>query len=615
MSPGAARALDVERHVRHLADLAWWPDDRFGDTHVMGRSTAAGLTLEPAPVWKMRVRALAAGFVALGLRPGDRVAIVSESRPEWVLADLAILSVGGVVVPIYPTLMPAQTAFILADSDTRFAVASTTTQVEKIQQARHRLPSLETVILVDGDISGEWPTGSVVRFSDVERRGRTALESQGATSDTPWEALDLIRPDSCATIIYTSGTTGQPKGVMLSHTNMLSNARASGEVIEVGPRDLAISFLPLSHSLERMVIYAYLYYGVSIAFAESLDTVARDLQVVKPTIMTAVPRVFEKLHARIVSQVEAAGGPRQALFNWAVRVGSTEARARRDRRWVAPWTSVQAWAASRLVAEKVRQQLGGRLRLAFSGSAPLAVALSEFFEALGLLIVEGYGLTETSPALTANPAHAPRFGTVGRALPGVELRIAPDGEILARGPNVMLGYYKQPVETAAVIVDGWFHTGDIGTLDADGYLTITDRKKDLIVTSGGKNIAPQPIENIVRSSPLVTEAVMIGDRRRFSVMLIVPNITVLRTRLAALGRPSEDPIADLVRRPDVVALFAEIVDGLNRDLAPFERVKKIALLPTEFSVDSGELTPTLKVKRAVVEERWRAVVESLYADA
>lgn len=609
------RAADVVPEVRHLADLMWWPAERFGDTQSMGRCTAGGPVLEPAPVWAARARALAGGFSALGLKAGDRVAIVSESRPEWVLTDLAVLSLGGVTVPIYPTLTPGQTAFILSDSEARFAVASTPTQVEKIQQARHRLPHLETVLLIDGAVAGNWPSGSVLRLSDLEDRGRLVLAGQPAGSPWAWAPLAAIDPDSLATIIYTSGTTGQPKGVMLSHVNVLSNARASGEVIQVGPSDLALSFLPLSHALERMVVYAYLYFGVSLAFAESLDTVARDLQALKPTIMTAVPRVFEKLHARIMSQVEDAGVPKQTLFNWAVRAGGTAARARRLGRRIAPWTSLQAWAARHLVAAKVRRQLGGRLRFAFSGSAPLAPALGEFFEALGLPVIEGYGLTETSPALTVNPPDAPRFGTVGRPLPGVEIRIAPDGEILARGRNVMMGYYHEPEETALVIKDGWFYTGDIGAIDADGYLTITDRKKDLIVTSGGKNIAPQPIENTVRANALVAEAVMIGDRRKFSVMLIVPNLPVLRARLAALGRPADDEVEALVRRADVVALYQEVIDGLNGDLAPFERVRKLALLPTEFSVASGELTPTLKVKRSVVEQRWSHVLEALYAEA
>lgn len=596
---------------RHLADLAWWAAREFAGQQSIGRSTAAGVAREAASEWMNRIQALAKGLATLGVQGGDRVAIISESRPEWLYCDLAVLSLGAVTVPIYPTLMPAQTAFILADCGARFAIASTTEQVAKVQQARHQLPALETVLLVEGDVSADWPVGSVLALAEIEARGR-ALVAGHAAED--WRRLDSIDPAGLATIIYTSGTTGQPKGVMLTHRNLLSNAKGAGEVIRVGPSDTALSFLPLSHSFERMAAYAYLLLGVSVVFAESLETVARDLQAVKPTMMTAVPRVFEKLHARIVAQVEASGGARQTIFNWALRVGTTGARARRDGRWVAPWTSVQAWVADHLVADKVRQQLGGRLRLAFSGSAPLAATLCEFFDALGLPVIEGYGLTETSPALTVNPPEAPRFGTVGKALRDVELRVAPDGEILARGPNIMLGYYNQPDETAKVIVDGWFHTGDIGALDADGYLTLTDRKKDLIVTSGGKNIAPQPIENVVRRSPLVAEAVMIGDRRRFSVMLIVPNQVVLRTRLKALGRPADDALEALVTRPDLVALYQEIVDGLNRDLASFERVKKIAVLPTEFSIASGELTPSLKVKRAVVEERWHELLEGLYSN-
>ena len=377
-------------------------------------------------------------------------------------------------------------------------------------------------------------------------------------------------------------------------------------MLPVSQEDVALSFLPLSHSFERTVAYIYLAAGVTIVFAESLETVARDLTVVRPTIMTGVPRVFEKFYARVHENVAAQPALRRLLFRWAVRAALARVRGR--------WTlgALVAPLADRLILAKIRERLGGRLRYAVSGSAPLPRHVGEFFQAVGLPIVEGYGLTETAPVLTVNPFDAPRLGTVGRPIPGVEIRIAPDGEILARGPNVMAGYYNRPEDTQAVLRDGWLHTGDVGEIDADGYLRITDRKKDIIITSGGKHVAPQPLEARLKASPLVAEAVVLGDRRKFPAALIVPDFAALERRLAELGRPA-GPREELVTRPDVVALYQEIVDALNRDLAQFERIKRFALLPRELSMESGELTPTLKVRRRIVEERWRETIEQLYA--
>jgi long-chain acyl-CoA synthetase len=351
---------------------------------------------------------------------------------------------------------------------------------------------------------------------------------------------------------------------------------------------------------------------VTVVFAESMDTVPRDIVTVRPTVLTGVPRVYEKMQARILATGEALPPAKAMLFRWAVKAGTARARARLTGRVPGPLVAARAAIADRLVFATVRARLGGRIRFLVSGSAPLGASVLEFFHGIGLPIVEGYGLTETAPILTVNPPDAPRVGTVGRPLPNVELRIAPDGEILARGPNVMAGYYNKPEATAAVLRDGWFATGDIGALDAEGYLKITDRKKDLLVTSGGKNVAPQPIENILKRSPLVAEAVVLGDRRRFVTALVVPDFAALERRLQALGRPLASH-AELVARPDVIALYQEVIDALNHDLSPFERIKRVALLPEEFTIGSGELTPTLKVKRKVVEERWRSVIDALYA--
>jgi long-chain acyl-CoA synthetase len=566
------------------------------------------------------IRYAAAALLATGLAAGDRLAIVSESRPEWVLIDLAAQTIGVVTVPVYPTLPAPQVRHILADSGARLAVVSDRIQAVKVQEVRHLLPALELVVLLDpGTLaSGETSAGdvalggSVITFAALVARGRDRLATDPAVGPSIEARRAAVTDDSLATLIYTSGTTGEPKGVMLTHRNIVSNAEAVIPVFSLTTDDVALSFLPLSHSFERTVVYAYLMSGLTIVFAENLDTIARDLRATAPTLMTVVPRVCEKLQARVLATVAEGPAVRRWLFQTAL--GLALDRVRRADAGADALTPV-GWReclGDRLVFAKVRARLGGRLRLIVTGSAPLSRETGEFFLAAGLPIYEGYGLTETAPALAANhPGHS-RLGTVGPAIPGVELRIAEDGEILARGPNVMRGYWNRPEDTAAVLRDGWFHTGDIGELSADGFLRITDRKKDLLVTSGGKKVAPQPIEARLKQSPLVAEAVVVGDRRRFPAALIVPAFDVLGDRLKALGLPGGDRAA-LVGRADVLGLYREIVDALNRDLAQFEQVKQIALLPAEFTIAGGELTPTLKVRRRVVETRWQDTIERLYA--
>jgi long-chain acyl-CoA synthetase len=375
-----------------------------------------------------------------------------------------------------------------------------------------------------------------------------------------------------------------------------------------------LSFLPLSHAFERMVAYICLFNGVTIVFAESMETIRRDLGVVRPTIMTAVPRVYEKFHAAILANGASQPQPRRSIFNWAVKVAT--ARALTDLRGESsrPLLALESRLADRLAFSRIRDGVGGRLRILVSGSAPLPTNVAEFFYGVGLPIVEGYGLTETAPILTVNPQHAPRLGTVGKAIKDVELKVADDGEILARGPNVMSGYYHKPEATADALRDGWFHTGDVGSIDDEGYLRITDRKKDLLVTSGGKKIAPQPIEAVLKRSPLVAEAVVLGDRQKFASALIVPDFAVLERRLRDLGRPPDERAA-LVRRDDVMALYEEIVNALNRELSQYERIKKIRILPREFTMAAGELTPTLKVRRKIVEQTWRAEIDAIYGAA
>jgi long-chain acyl-CoA synthetase len=593
-----------------LADLPFHVSGRHPKPLLVGRAIGSTIVGESTREWFERLRDLSLGLGAFGVTAGDRVAIVSESRPEWQLTDLALLAAGAVTVPVYPTLSAQQVQYILADSSARIAVLSDTAQLEKIQHVRHQLPQLQAILLFEGEPA---PDSSIFTFASVVERGHARMVSEWGVAREFRDAARRVRPGQLATIIYTSGTTGEPKGVMLSHGNLIANLIASQSVLEVGADDVALSFLPLSHGFERLVSYLYLANGVTTIFAESLETVRRDISTVRPTIVTGVPRVYEKMQSNILAGGAALPQPRRTLFNWGIRAGLARARKQLRSQTVGPILSFQSALADRLVFSAVRERVGGRLRILVSGSAPLPVSVAEFFAAIGLPIVEGYGLTETAPVLTVNPQGAPRLGTVGRAIPGVELRIADDGEILARGPNVMSGYYNKPEATAEALRDGWFHTGDIGTLDADGYLTITDRKKDLLVTSGGKKIAPQPIEAILKRSPLVAEAVVLGDRQKFASALIVPDFAALERRLRDLGRsPTQDDRAALVRRDDVVALYDEIVDSLNRELSQFERIKKFRLLPREFSMADGELTPTLKVRRKTVEQNWRGVIEEIY---
>ena len=611
MTTAILPAAEPEANIQTIADLPFHIMGRLQKPLMLGRATAGGVAGISSKEFFERVRDLSLGFSALGVSRGDRVALVCESRPEWMLTDLAVLAAGGVLAPIYPTLSAAQARYILQDCGARVAVVSTRAQLEKLQEVRHQLPALEAVVVMEQvpDVSSP----SVFTFDSVVERGHARMVGEWGAGKDFRDAARAIRPEDLATIIYTSGTTGEPKGVMLTHRSLVANMYAGAKALDVHQDDVALSFLPLSHAFERMVAYVYLLRGVTVVFAESFDTIARDIAMVKPTLFTGVPRVYEKMHARVLEKGASGSAAKAALFRWAMSVAVARGRARLRGRSPSPLVALQVPLADRLVFAKIRDGVGGRLRYLVSGSAPLPVAVAEFFYGVGLPIIEGYGLTETAPILTVNPPSAPRAGTVGKPVEEVEIRIAADGEVLARGPNLMAGYYNKPDATAEAIHDGWFHTGDIGTLDPDGYLAITDRKKDLLVTSGGKKIAPQPIENVLKRSPLVAEAVVLGDRRRYAAALIVPEFNALERRLKDLGRPPGDR-AELVKRPDVVALYQEVVDSLNRDLSQFERIKRIAILPREFSMETGELTPSLKVKRKIVEQKWKDTIESLYSE-
>jgi long-chain acyl-CoA synthetase len=557
------------------------------------------------------VRALSLGLRALGLEPGDRVALASESRPEWVISDLAIIMAGAVTVPLYPTLSAPQMWFILNETAARFAIVSNAGQVAKIGEVEERTHELRTIVVMDGEPGGGGPI-RVLTMADVEAIGERRLATDPEAADRYRDDAAAIPPDTLATIVYTSGTTGDPKGVMLTHRNIVSNVVATRGWIGLSPADRILSFLPLSHVFERVVLFRCLYDGVSVYFAESMASVARDLQRVKPTVMTGVPRAWEKFYGAIQEGLDRLEGPRRKLADWAIGVGYESARLRLAGRTSPSLLRARRAIADRLVFSKIRERVGGRIRFLVSGSAPLSPKIGEFFFAINVPILEGYGLTESSPGISGNPIDAPRLGSVGRPLPGVEVRIGPDGEILVRGPNIMQGYYKRPEATAETLAGGWLHTGDIGELSADGYLTITDRKKDLIVTSGGKKIAPQPLENLLKMDPLVSEAVLIGEQRKFPAALLVPDFARLEARLEAMksGAGSRE---ELVRHPEVLRLYQEVLDRLNGSLAQFERVKRFALLPTEFTMERGELTPTMKVRRQVVEQRWRPLIDTIYA--
>jgi long-chain acyl-CoA synthetase len=602
----------MDPDVRTIADLPFHVMGRFQHATVVGSAKGGAVKSVTGKEFFEDVRDLSLGLSALGMDAGERVAIMAESRPEWLAVDLAALVAGAIPVPVYPTLSSAQVRYILQDSSATIAVVSTRLQLEKIQEIRHQLPALQALVVMEPPAAADTP--SVVSLAEAAERGHARLVGEWGAAKQFRDVARAIRPDQLATIIYTSGTTGEPKGVMLTHAALVANLLAAAKVLDVSDSDVALSFLPLSHAFERMVAWVYLLCGVHVVFAESFDTVGRDIGLVRPTVITGVPRVYEKLHIRIMEKGTAASGARAAIFRWAVGAGMRKAKATLRGKPAGALDRLQARLADGLVFERVREGLGGRVRYLVSGSAPLGADVAEFFSAIGLPIVEGYGLTETAPILAVNPPDAPRVGSVGKCLPGVELRIAADGEILARGPNVMSGYFNKPQATADVLKNGWFHTGDIGTIDDAGYLSITDRKKDLLVTSGGKKIAPQPIEATLKRSPLVAEAILLGERRKFAAALLVPDFPTLERRLKALGRPPGTR-EDLVTRADVISLYQEIVDALNRELSQFERIKRIAILPTEFTIESGELTPTLKVKRKVVEERWRAAIEAIYQES
>jgi long-chain acyl-CoA synthetase len=557
-----------------------------------------------------RVRAVAGGLLSLGFQKGERAAILATSRPEWVIADLGILGAGGATSTIYTSNTSDESAYILEDSGARVCFVENALQDAKIRDVRDRLPGVVQLVQIDGEprVADGW----TITLAELERRGE---EWNAANPGRLDEAAAAVGPEDLATLIYTSGTTGKPKGVMLTHDNWIFEGEALAEINVLGPTDKQLLFLPLAHSFAKVLEVAFIRLGVPTAIDGVIDDLVPNLAAVRPTVMGGVPRVYEKVYNRVVTNAREGGGLKYKIFQWAMDVGGQVSRLRQQGGQPSGLLAFKHRLADKLVYSKLKGRLGGRLRFLISGGAPLSRAIAEFFHSCDILILEGYGLTETSAGSVFNRPERYKFGTVGLPVPGLEARIAEDGEILLRGRSVMKGYYNLPQDTAeALEPDGWFHTGDVGQIDADGFLTITDRKKDILVTAGGKNIAPQNIEGQLKAScPYVSQVVMLGDRRPFCVALITLNEETTGKWAREHGIDSKD-YADLASRPEVKQLIRDGVEAVNARLASYEKIKDFHLLDHDLSQETGELTPKMSVKRKVVESRHREVLEGFYKD-
>lgn len=553
--------------------------------------------------FKQRVSQLGRGLMGRGVKPGDHIAILAETRFEWAVSDLAIASVGAATVPLYPSLLPDQVEYILKDSGSTGLLVSSLEQAEKIKQIKDPDIQLRFVAVMDEETS--LPDGLVLM---------STVEAEGAKLDNEKEYIQTwksVQRGDLFTLIYTSGTTGDPKGVMLTHENLLANVEGCQDVMPCNETDVGLSHLPLSHVLERMAgLYLLMNSGVTIAYAESIKTMADNLVEVRPTVMVSVPRLFEKIYASINAKADSAGFPKKQLFHWAIGVGMKSLPYFINNMQPPGWLGKKYRLADKLVFSKIREKTGGRLKLLVSGGAPLPKEIGEFFLAIGIKILEGYGLTETSPVLCVNRPDLIRPGTVGPPISNVEIKIADDGEILAKGPNIMVGYYNKPQATEEALQGGWFHTGDVGKMTEEGCLMITDRKKEILVTSGGKNIAPQPIENALKMSPLIEQAVVIGDKRNFITALISPPWETVSEWAPQRGWP--DDVATLINLPAFRDAIAKEIEKQLQGFANYEKVKKFQILPRLFEEEKGEMTPSLKIKRRVINEEYEEVINSLY---
>ena len=557
--------------------------------------------------FKEETDSFAFGLASLGIGKQDKVSIIAENRPEWVYSDMAILGLGAIDVPLYPSLTSDSVEYILNNSESKAIIVSTKFQLNKVMKVRDKCKTLKYIILLNEKDVDE-NIKDLLSFSKVQELGKTFSKAHPSLLK---DNLAIIKPDDICTIIYTSGTTGEPKGVVLTHHNILSNVQAALDCFPIGNTDVFLSFLPLCHIFERMAGYYTAFSAkCTVCYAESIETVAQNLVDVKPTIMTSVPRLFERIHTKIIKNVDSQPLKKQKIFYWAMDIGVRYAEFKKKGNIPLSF-KLKHKVADKLVFSKLREKTGGNLRFFISGGAALPTYLGNFFEAIGIIIVEGYGLTESSPVICANRVEDFKFGSVGKPFPGVEIKIASDGEILARGPNIMQGYYKNKKETEATIKDGWLYTGDIGVFDGDGFLKITDRKKHLFKTSAGKYIAPNPIESMFLASKYIDQFVLIGDRRMFLTALIVPDFEAVR-EYADSHKIPYDKVEDLVRDEQIYKMLDKEMDQFQKKLANYERVRKFVLLDRPFTIESGEITPSLKIKRKYVEERYQDLIEQMY---
>jgi long-chain acyl-CoA synthetase len=553
------------------------------------------------------VREVATGLLALGRRKEDAVGILSASRAEWVQADFAIFSAGCRTIPVYPTYPPDLIQYLVNDAGVKTLFVEDPGQLAKVLEVQGKMDGLEQIVVMQG-YEGE-ASPRIMTWAELRRLGRDNVER--LKSELAGRVAE-VRPEDIATIVYTSGTTGPPKGVVQTHGNHLATLESAAKMETITAGDTHLLFLPLAHSFARLESFLGVHRGLTTAFAENIDKLRDNLPEVKPNFICSVPRVFEKVYAGVLAKAEAGSPVKRKIFHWAVGVGRDVSRLKQAKKPVPAGLAFKYRLAHKLVFSKLHEALGGRLRFAVSGGAPLSKEIAEFFHAAGILILEGYGLTETCPSLTFNRLEHFKFGSVGQAQPGIEIKIAPDGEILGRGLNIAKGYYKKPEATAEVfLADGWFATGDIGKVDEDGFLFITDRKKDLIVTAGGMNIAPQNVENLLKGDPFISQAMVHGDKRPYPVAIITLNPEELAKFAKDQGILNTDPAA-LAKHPKVVERVSRIVEARNHELQSYARIKKFAILPGDFTVENGLLTPTLKVKRRIITDKHRELLDSLY---
>jgi len=550
-----------------------------------------------------KVRTLVSAFVANGIKRGDKIAIISESRPEWVITDFASVILGAITVPMFPTLTAKQVEFIIGHSGAKIAIVSSDLQLGKAVKAAKECGALELIVVINNTFIAQESPVPIITFDEfLSHKSTVNIEAEAAKA----------KGDDVVTIIYTSGTTGIPKGVMLTHTNLVSNVEgALAALPPIGVTDIFLSFLPLCHSFERIASYFLFYAGAAVAFAESIDTVADNMLEIKPTIMTGVPRFYERIHGRIMRMREKMPKGKQRLFDWALRVGA-ECAKRLEGEIPTTKALLMRPIADLLVLKKIRARTGGRMRFFVSGGAALSAEIGRAFASFGLVIIEGYGMTESSPVISVTRTTLIKWGSVGPAIPNVEVMIASDGEILTRGPHVMQGYFHAPEDShEAIDSQGWLHTGDIGLIDEHGYIKITDRKKHLFVSAGGKNIAPGPIESLLSQSKFIEQIMLIGDKREFNTAIVVPEFDAIREALAELNTLTNEQLA---AHGSVKDYLTKEIEVLQKELATYERVRRFSLLPEAFTVENGMMTPTLKIKRKEVESRYAELIDSLYRD-